>query len=901
MKKFLQKRKILPLCAILFALCCMGACATVKPSDSENVTAETEMMTEGAIPLAGAVAGEMSSEEEATPSNARKVKLDAGEGSLSTAEVTLGDDDKLPNLPSPTREGWTFDGWYTAEVKEIYLNGGDEMGDGVPYIEQNDKGAILKELKEQLEGTTLAEKSLKDTEVIEKHHSWLIDTAGEKMTAGKTVPKDVSTLYAKYTPKTVVIKWHNNGWEGSTGVLESHGGYDSYAYTWDYSDRTWGGRVFEGWSLEPKGETVLKNGYVYRIGGGYLKCSGGDTIDLYAVWSGDRDVTEVKVEILNEGNRKSMHTPSEWRYFLQYTQLPAEAVKEQVTWSIEPEGVGYFVPQTTPNIIVAGISVSAAKDRKLTSVTVKATTESGVVGSIELPLNHSWNRNYVYQPTCEHTGYVVYECSVCGTKNQPTLPKTDHTFSHTHIPATCTEPGYQKSVCKVCGYEETVQDQAALGHNWGAGETVEVCGGTGHIWTCLTCGAVKSDVDVTNADHQWSSTPVVDQEPTCSQPGSQSYHCLKCGLSRDSEIIPPDPERHNWSNWYVAEKAKVGVMGMQRRTCGNCRMVETQDIPALVPGPEDLAEQEKVLTPDAGPADDVDADSDNSSDDTDNSEVPGVVPETGSDDSDTEDDGNVPETENASDSVSDTETAGDPGSSSDSEGGSGSSSGSGSNSSGSSGSGSSSGGGGGSRSSSGGGGGSRSSSGGGGGGSRSSSGGGGGSRSSSGSGSSSGGSSVSSAAGTGQTAAAETATLPIIPTEEIREALPEYVEVGNWAQADDGSWTFKDEDGETYTNRWAAVYNPYAQTDAADAFDWFRFDETGHLITGWYEDPTDGNTYYMNPASDGTQGRMMTGWVVIDGKEYYFNPSSDGARGRMFRNEMTPDGHFVGPDGAKIS
>ena len=85
-----------------------------------------------------------------------------------------------------------------------------------------------------------------------------------------------------------------------------------------------------------------------------------------------------------------------------------------------------------------------------------------------------------------------------------------------------------------------------------------------------------------------------------------------------------------------------------------------------------------------------------------------------------------------------------------------------------------------------------------------------------------------------------------------------------------------------------------------EAYDWFRFDETGHLITGWYTDPADGCVYYMNPLSDGTKGKMMTGWVVIDGKEYYFNPNSDGTRGRLFRNEMTPDGHFVGADGAKV-
>ena len=104
-----------------------------------------------------------------------------------------------------------------------------------------------------------------------------------------------------------------------------------------------------------------------------------------------------------------------------------------------------------------------------------------------------------------------------------------------------------------------------------------------------------------------------------------------------------------------------------------------------------------------------------------------------------------------------------------------------------------------------------------------------------------------------------------------------------------------------YRNMWAAVYNPYANTAAgARSYDWFRFDENGFMMTGWFTDPADHNLYYLNPVSDGTCGRMVTGWAVIDGKEYYFNPVSDGTMGRMLRNEATGDGHFVGADGGKL-
>lgn len=131
-------------------------------------------------------------------------------------------------------------------------------------------------------------------------------------------------------------------------------------------------------------------------------------------------------------------------------------------------------------------------------------------------------------------------------------------------------------------------------------------------------------------------------------------------------------------------------------------------------------------------------------------------------------------------------------------------------------------------------------------------------------------------------------------------SLPSYVVSGNWIQHGDGRWKFVDAVGTEYKNVWAAVYNPYANVQAgASAYDWFRFDENGFMLTGWFTDPTDQNLYYLNPVSDGTCGRMVTGWAMIEGKEYYFNPVSDGTMGRMLRNETTGDGYFVGADGTK--
>lgn len=97
------------------------------------------------------------------------------------------------------------------------------------------------------------------------------------------------------------------------------------------------------------------------------------------------------------------------------------------------------------------------------------------------------------------------------------------------------------------------------------------------------------------------------------------------------------------------------------------------------------------------------------------------------------------------------------------------------------------------------------------------------------------------------------------------------------------------------------MVNPYANlAQGQSAYDWFRFDESGSMISGWFLD-ADGNWYYLNPASDGTQGRMMTGWQWITDADgvtrcYYFNPNSDGTRGKMVTNS-TIDGYVLDAEG----
>ncbi len=112
---------------------------------------------------------------------------------------------------------------------------------------------------------------------------------------------------------------------------------------------------------------------------------------------------------------------------------------------------------------------------------------------------------------------------------------------------------------------------------------------------------------------------------------------------------------------------------------------------------------------------------------------------------------------------------------------------------------------------------------------------------------------------------------------------------GSWI-LDHIGWWFQHQDGSYPVGEWCQlIWNGKA--------DWYYFKADGYMATGWFTD-TDGNKYYLNPVSDGTQGRMLTGWQLIDGKWYYFNEVSDVTKGALLTNRKIGE-YFVDENGVR--
>ena len=146
----------------------------------------------------------------------------------------------------------------------------------------------------------------------------------------------------------------------------------------------------------------------------------------------------------------------------------------------------------------------------------------------------------------------------------------------------------------------------------------------------------------------------------------------------------------------------------------------------------------------------------------------------------------------------------------------------------------------------------------------------------------------------------------------------------------DGNWYFLDTSGAMVSSQWVGNYyldNNGVMLKNTQTPDGHYVDSNGKWIQPgwkknnigwWYQYPNGtfpSNTwlnlsnrwYYFN-----TNGYMQTGWVLVDGKWYFLDASGAmvsnrwignyylGSDGAMLTNTWTPDGYYVGHDGAVV-
>ena len=214
-----------------------------------------------------------------------------------------------------------------------------------------------------------------------------------------------------------------------------------------------------------------------------------------------------------------------------------------------------------------------------TGVETKTCTNCGkTYGQRKIPATgeHNWETVETIPATCTSKEKQKQECTVCHTTKTTINENShyaDHTWTegdgtvtctkcgweHTHrwvedtsktVPATCTSEGSKTYYC-IADYKDYDQEV----HKCHSTKT-ETLAKTAHHWVngiCTECGATH--------EHDWQEQTSLAKSPTCTEKGSKTYKCSKCGETKVEEIPATG---HTWKIHQIAQnksECKCSVCG----------------------------------------------------------------------------------------------------------------------------------------------------------------------------------------------------------------------------------------------------------------------------------------------------------------------------------------------------
>lgn len=180
----------------------------------------------------------------------------------------------------------------------------------------------------------------------------------------------------------------------------------------------------------------------------------------------------------------------------------------------------------------------------------------------------------------EAGNYIITVTDKAGNTATKKIIITDgHDEVTTTKAVTCTEDGYTKVICAVCGKiikNETIESE---GHKYSAEVTVApTCTEDGYtIKTCSVCGdEVKTNETAALNHTDTGRYTKVTKAATCSVKGEKTTYCQACDVALDTEEIPLDKENgHSFGTQKLVLKPTCTADGKYYYRCSYC--YETSD------------------------------------------------------------------------------------------------------------------------------------------------------------------------------------------------------------------------------------------------------------------------------------------------------------------------------------
>ena len=118
-------------------------------------------------------------------------------------------------------------------------------------------------------------------------------------------------------------------------------------------------------------------------------------------------------------------------------------------------------------------------------------------------------------------------------------------------------------------------------HNWDDGviTTKATCTKDGvKTYTCKDCKTTKTEV-IKALGHDYSKDWTIDKKATCTESGSKSHHCTRCDSKIDVTVIPK--LSHDFDDGVITTNPTCTKTGVKTFTCKDCKTTKTEVLKAL--------------------------------------------------------------------------------------------------------------------------------------------------------------------------------------------------------------------------------------------------------------------------------------------------------------------------------
>ena len=164
---------------------------------------------------------------------------------------------------------------------------------------------------------------------------------------------------------------------------------------------------------------------------------------------------------------------------------------------------------------------------------------------------HAYGEPEVIAPTCTEQGYTKHVCTICGEWYATDfVDAIGHQYGSELLTkeATCTEDGYIYYLCAECGEENIASTIEAHGHNYGEWVIEKEASCTEDGLRYHVCGECDERVEeiIVAIGHNYVGT--VTKESSCEEYGEITYTCEHCG-DTVTELL--DKTEHRYVKKYV--------------------------------------------------------------------------------------------------------------------------------------------------------------------------------------------------------------------------------------------------------------------------------------------------------------------------------------------------------------